>query len=412
MKQSQLFSKTLKVAPKDEPSQNAQLLIRGGYVDKLMAGVYSLLPLGWRVMKNIEAIIREEMNAIGGQELYLPSMHPKVNWQQTGRWDSLDVLYRLAEDDVAFGPTHEEVIAPLAKKFVQSYRDLPLAVYQIQNKFRRERRAKSGLLRGREFIMKDLYSFHADEADLDAYYERVRGAYERIFARLGLGRQTHYTYAAGGSFSKYSHEFQTVTAAGEDTIHICAGCGRAINEEIKAEMAVCPGCGGTDFTAAAAVEVGNIFKLKTKYSDPFKLTYTDATGTEQPVLMGCYGIGLQRLMGTIVEVFADDQGIVWPVAVAPYRVHLIGLNLDDPSVRAQAAKVYQELQQAGLAVLFDDRPEATAGAKFADADLLGMPVRLLVSAKTGGKVEYKLRTGTTAELLDTAAALAAIKALS
>jgi len=269
MLQSQLFSKTLKEAPKDEKSVNAQFLIRGGFADKLMAGVYNMLPLGWRVFKKIENIIREEINEVGGQEIYMPTMHPKEHWDKTGRWQDLEVLYRLEEEEIAFGPTHEEIVSPLAKKFIRSYKDLPVYVYQIQNKFRKELRAKSGLLRGREFVMKDLYSFHADKEDLESYYEQVRGAYEKIFERVGLKEHTYYTYASGGSFSDFSHEFQAVAEAGEDLIHICKNCGLAVNEEIKAEISACPKCKKEDFEQKKAIEVGNIFKLNTKFSDPY-----------------------------------------------------------------------------------------------------------------------------------------------
>src|SRR3989339_554643 len=250
MKQSQLFVKTQKNAPKDEVSLNAQLLIRAGFVDKLMAGVYTFLPLGLRVLKKIENIIREEMNAISGQEVLMPALQPKENWQKTGRWDAMDDLYKVKDStsrEMALGPTHEEVVVPLMEKFLNSYKDLPLAVYQFQNKFRMELRAKSGILRGREFIMKDLYSFHLDEKDLDKYYEKAREAYFKIFEKVGIREMTYYTFASGGSFSKYSHEFQTVAPAGEDTIYICRKCKLAINKEMKGEMEKCPECGGRDF---------------------------------------------------------------------------------------------------------------------------------------------------------------------
>lgn len=388
--QSQLFSKTARTVPREEKSINAQLLIRGAFVDKVMAGVYSILPLGWRVLKKIEQIIREEMYTVGGQELYLPTMHPRANWEQTGRF-SVEKPFYLEEQDVVLGPTHEEIIAPLAARFIHSYRDLPRAVFQIQNKFRNELRAKSGLLRGREFIMKDLYSFHTTEGDLDEYYERVKAAYQRIFQRAGIGEHTYCTFASGGSFSRYSHEFQTTTAAGEDTIHICTGCRLAINQEIKEETPQCPECGGSDFTTSTAIEVGNIFKLKTKYSEPFQLKYATPEGAEALVIMGCYGIGLQRLMGTIVEVLHDERGIRWPLAVAPFHVHLVGLQLDQPELHAKALTIAQDLSQRGIEVLYDDRVDVSAGEKFADADLLGIPFRLVMSAKTADKIEYRER---------------------
>jgi prolyl-tRNA synthetase len=309
MRQSQLFVKTQKNAPKDEVSLNAQLLIRAGFVDKLMAGVYTFLPLGLRVMKKIENIIREEMNAIGGQEILMPSFQPKENWLKTGRWDAMDDLYKVKDSsgrEMALGPTHEEVVVPLVEKFLNSYKDLPFSVYQFQNKFRMELRAKSGILRGREFLMKDLYSFHLDEKDLDEYYEKTRNAYFKIFERAGIREKTFYTFASGGSFSKYSHEFQTVAPAGEDTIYVCQNCHLAINKELKGEMDKCPECGGSDFKEEKSIEVGNIFKLKNKYTAPFNLKVADEKGEKKEILMGCYGIGLGRLMGTIVEIYHDE----------------------------------------------------------------------------------------------------------
>lgn len=295
MLQSELFTKTKREAPKDEEAINAQLLIRAGFVDKLMAGVYTFLPLGFLVLKKIENIIREEMVKIGGQEILMPALQPKANWQKTGRWETLDSLFQLKsrhlQTDYALGPTHEEVVSPLAKKFVFSYKDLPFYVFQIQNKFRDEIRAKSGLLRTREFLMKDLYSFHRDEKDLDKYYEKAIGAYQNIFEKVGLGNLTYLTFASGGSFSKYSHEFQTLTPAGEDTIYICEKCRVAVNEEIIKEQNSCPQCVNKKLKKEKAVEVGNIFKLKTKFSAPFDLKYKDEKGNEKEVIMGCYGVG-------------------------------------------------------------------------------------------------------------------------
>jgi prolyl-tRNA synthetase len=291
MRQSQLFTKTRKDAPSEEVSKNAQLLIRAGYIDKLMAGVYTYLPLGLRVLNNIEQIIREEINKADGQEILMPAMQPKENWLATGRWETLDVLYKVKDSEgreVALGPTHEEVVVPLAKQFISSYKDLPFAAYQFQDKFRMEKRAKSGILRGREFKMKDLYSFHADEADLKMYYDIIKNAYTQIFKRVGIGHKTYVTYASGGSFSKYSHEFQTVTPAGEDLIYICDRCSLAINKEIKAEHSKCPECGAETFKEEKAIEVGNIFELKTKYSEPFDLKYKNDKGESVPVIMGCY----------------------------------------------------------------------------------------------------------------------------
>lgn len=401
MRQSQFFSKTQKQLPKDETSINAQLLIRGGFVDKLMAGVYSYLPLGLRVYKKVEQIIREEMNAIGGQELLLPSMHPKENWEKTGRWNSMDDLFKLQygeNKELALGPTHEEVISPLAKKMIASYKDLPKYVYQFQNKFRNEKRAKSGLLRGREFIMKDLYSFHTDQADLDQYYEKAINAYLKIYERCGLKDLTYLTFASGGTFSKYSHEFQTIIETGEDTIYICRKCNLAINKEIKDETLACPNCKRNEFKETKAVEVGNIFKLGTKYSEPFDLNYLDKNGGKKLVIMGCYGIGLSRLVGTIVEVCHDDKGIIWPETVAPYKYHLLSLG----NTGKESDYLYEKLTAAKQEVLYDDR-DITAGEKFAEADLIGCPVRLVLSEKTVLKdsVELKKRNENKIELVPT-----------
>jgi prolyl-tRNA synthetase len=400
VKQSQLFTKTQKNAPKDEVSLNAQLLTRAGFADKLMSGVYNILPLGLRVMKKIENIIREEINAIGGQELCMPTLHPKENWEKTGRWSTMDDLYKVKDSsdrEFALGSTHEEIISPLVKKFINSYKDLPFSAYQFQNKFRMELRAKSGLLRGREFIMKDLYSFHLTQGDFDEYYEKAKQAYRNIFDRAGLGGKTFVTFASGGSFSKYSHEFQTLTDAGEDIIYICNKCNLAINKEIRAETPKCPDCQSEDFREAKAVEVGNIFKLGTKYSAPFDLKVRDEKGEMKEVIMGCYGIGLQRLMGTIVEVHHDEKGIIWPESVAPFKVHLISLGKNE-----EAQMLYNDLEKNNIEVLFDDR-DVSAGEKFADSDLIGIPYRVVVSKKSleSGGVEIKKRSEPEAEIIST-----------
>jgi prolyl-tRNA synthetase len=399
MRQSQLFTKTVKELPKDETSYNAQALIRAGFIDKVGAGIYSYLPLGKRVLDKICAVIREEMDAAGGQEILMTALIPKENLETTQRWAAFDVLFRLAGQDqkeYALGATHEEIVAPLAKKFILSYKDLPFAVYQIQTKFRNEKRAKAGLLRGREFLMKDLYSFHADQSDLDAYYEKMTDAYWRVFQRLGLKDKTYLTYAAGGSFSKYSHEFQTLAESGEDVIYICEPCRVAVNKEIIAEQDSCPLCGNKKLTEKKAIEAGNIFKLGTKFSAPFGVKYKDNTGTEQPVVMGCYGLGPSRVMGSIVEIFHDEKGIIWPESVAPFAVQLISLNSDDA-----AAKIYDDLKRAGIEALYDDR-DMSAGEKFADADLIGCPYRVVVSKKTlaADSVELKARTSDASELIN------------
>lgn len=399
MLQSKLFGKTTRDDPSDEVSVNAKLLARAGFIDKLMAGTYSFLPLGFRVLKKVEQIIREEMNAVGGQEILLPALHPKENWDTTGRWKDpgREVMFQLkgrGDREYGLGWTHEEIVTPLAKRFITSYRDLPLAVYQIQDKFRDEPRAKSGLLRGREFIMKDMYSFHGSADDLAAYYARVRDAYVKIFKRLGL--DAIVVEASGGAFSKYSHEFQVVTPAGEDIIFQCDRCEFAQNREITKIQAgdKCTRCKKGKIHAQRAIEVGNIFELKTRFSEAFQLAYKGEDGANHYPFMGCYGIGLGRIVGAVVEVQHDEAGIIWPVNIAPYRVHLIALQ-NSKVVRESADKLYQFLQAANIEVLYDDRVEPSAGEKFADADLIGLPLRLVVSEKTTGDevVEVKRRGG-------------------
>lgn len=398
MLQSKLFTRTTKELPRDEASFNAQALIRAGFVDKVSAGVYTFLPLGFRVYSKICDIIREEMNAIGGQEILMSALSPRDNWEKTGRWDTLDVLFKITgadEKEYALGATHEEVVSPMAKRFIFSYKDLPMYPYQIQTKFRNELRAKAGLMRGREFQMKDLYSFSTDQEELDNFYEMATKAYFKVYERLGLGDITYLTYASGGTFSKYSHEFQTVCEAGEDTIYICDKCHIAINKEIIEDQNTCPVCGAKEFREEKAVEVGNIFKLGTKYSLPFDLKYTDKDGQEKDVIMGCYGIGPSRLIGTAVEIFHDDKGIIWPESIAPFKVHLISiLGKDgDGEIKLKAQEIYDNLNKSGIDVLYDDREDVSAGAKFADADLIGCPFRIVLSKKTmaGGEVELKKR---------------------
>ena len=388
MRQSELFTKTKREAPKDEEAINAKLLIRAGFVDKVMAGVYSFLPLGFRVLKKIENIIREEMNAAGGQEIIMPVLHPKEVWEKTGRWSGFDALYKVKGKDgreMALGPTHEEIIVPLAKKFINSYKDLPAYLYQIQIKFRDETRVKSGLLRGREFLMKDLYSFHSSQEDLDNYYEKMKKVYQRVFKRCGL--KTIITEASGGTFSKYSHEFQVLSEAGEDTIYWCEKCGWAQNREIFGGGSKCPKC-GAKLKIGRAIEVGNIFKLGAKYSEPFDLKFKTKDGKEQIVIMGCYGVGLGRILGAVVEVSHDDNGIIWPENVSPFNVHLLAVS---DKRKATSDKIYQSLQKTKIEVLYDDRNDVSAGEKFADADLIGVPWRAVISEKTGDKIEVKKR---------------------
>lgn len=399
MRQSKLFTRTQKDTPKDETSYNAQTLMRAGFIDKLAAGVYTFLPLGLRVHNKICKIIREEMDAIGGQELLMPALTPKEVWETTDRWDNFDALFKLTggdEKEYALGATHEEIVTPTVAKQVMSYKDLSISVYQIQTKFRNEKRAKAGLIRGREFSMKDMYSFHPSDEALNEYYKIAQKAYFKVFERLGLIDITYLTYASGGAFSKYSHEFQTVSESGEDTIHICEKCQIAINQEIIAESPACPHCGNTELVAKKAIEVGNIFKLGTRFSAPFKFNFKDAAGVDQPVIMGCYGMGPSRLMGTIVEVSHDDRGIIWPEAIAPFKVYLISLGQDK-----EADKLYEDLKAAGVEVLYNDN-EVGPGEKMADADLFGCPYRVLISPKSivAGGAEIKRRGSSEAVIVD------------
>ncbi len=390
MLQSKLFYKTTKNKSANAESLSHDLLLRAGFVDQLMAGVYSFLPLGFKVLKNIENIIRKNMQEIGGQEILMPVLQPKENWLKTGRWNNLEILFKVnsnGDKEYALGPTHEEVVTPLAKRIIFSYKDLPFSVFQIQTKFRDELRVKSGVLRTREFIMKDMYSFHANQKDLDEYYEKAAKSYSKIFKECGVDKVTHRTFASGGSFSKYSDEFQTVTDAGEDIIYICKKCQASVNKEIFEK--VCPNCKATDFDEKKAIEVGNIFRLGANFSKPFDLRFTDRDGEDKLVLMGCYGIGLPRLLGAIVEVKHDDKGIIWPKSVAPFLVHLISVE-NNPKIRKATEKIYQDLV-GKTEVLYDDRQDKSAGEKFAESDLIGIPYRIVVSEKTLAKDSVELK---------------------
>lgn len=387
MRQSQFFARTRREAPKDEAALNAQLLIKAGFIDKLAAGVYSYLPLGLRVLKKIENVVREEMLAMGGQEILMPVIHPKSLWDETGRWDKMDeILYKIKDREgreFLLGPTHEEVIVDIVRKHQFSYSDLPFFLFQIQTKFRDEPRAKSGLLRNKEFFMKDLYSFHATDDDRADYYEKMKEAYLKIFSRLGI--EAKITEASGGDFSEnYSHEFQVLTPAGEDTIFFCPDCDFAQNKEIAktGEGDPCPRC-GCKIQSGKSIEVGNIFDLKDKFSLKLGAFFIDKDGNKKPLIMGCYGLGLGRAMGAIAEVNHDDKGIVWPEEAAPFETHLLkisGSRKNDVLEKA-GEKIYAELRAKGIEVLYDDRGES-AGVKFADADLIGCPYRIVVSEKT------------------------------
>lgn len=402
MKRSQLFTKTQKDAPADEVAKNAQLLIRAGYVHKEMAGAYAYLPLGLRVFNKIVQIIREEMDAIGGNELVLTALQRPEPWQASGRWsdDVVDVWFRtkLANgQELGLANTHEEVLTETMKPFIQSYKDLPVYAYQFQTKFRNELRAKSGIMRGREFVMKDLYSFSKDKEEHDVFYEKCQEAYTRVFQRLGIGDITFLTFADGGSFSKFSHEYQAICDAGEDIAYLDRKSGIAVNEEVYTDEVLAElGLDKSKLEKVKVAEVGNIFTLGTKFSDAIGLQFTDSKGKQQPVFMGSYGIGPGRTMGVIVESLSDDKGLVWPVNIAPYHVYLATIG----DVSEQAEQLYKDLQSSGIEVLYDDRDERP-GNKFADADLMGIPYRIVLSPKTieNDSVELKSRTSDETELV-------------
>jgi prolyl-tRNA synthetase len=402
MRVSQSFTKTSKNAPADEVAKNAQLLIRAGYVYKVMAGVYAYTPLGLRVLENIKQIVREEMNAIGGQELIMTNLQRKETWEGTGRWDddAVDVWFKtkLKDDtDLGLAWSHEEAIMEMMQQFIKSYKDLPTSVYQFQVKLRNELRAKSGIMRGREFIMKDMYSLHATEKDCDEYYEKVIDAYKKIYDRLGIGESTFVTFASGGSFTKFSHEFQTICDAGEDILYVNEDKTIAVNEEVLDDATAELGVDKADLNPVKSAEVGNIFKFGTEKSEKMNIKYTDKVGTQQPIYLASYGVGVTRVMGVLVEKFADDKGLVWPENVAPYRVYLVSIG---EKGQQEADSLYDELIKNGVEVLYDDRDERP-GAKFGDAELLGIPCRLTVSDRgvEAGKFEYTSRvSGETQEL--------------
>jgi len=394
MRLSELFTKTRREFPKDEESTNAKLLIKGGFVQKMSAGVYSYLPLGWRVLQKINGIVREEMNAIGGMEILMPALIAKEYWEKTNRWNE-DVVYKVKHEvggEFGLGWTQEEVVTDIATNYIHSYKDLPYSVYQIQTKFRAEPRAKSGLLRGREFLMKDMYSFHSDEEDLKRFYKTVDGAYKKVLTRLEL--DARIVEAGGGSFTnEFTHEYQVLHPVGEDSIYYCKKCDFARNKEIFSE-AKCPKCGATTIEGRG-IEIANIFKLGTRFSDAYNLHYASETGEKKSVVMGCYGFGPSRALGTIVEVFNDEKGIMWPESIAPYKFHLIDLKN-----KRNSEKVYGDLIKRGAEVLYDDRDDASAGEKFSDADLLGIPIRIVVSEKSGDKIEIKERKSDKTKLGD------------
>jgi prolyl-tRNA synthetase len=399
MKMSQMAFKPLKNPPANADTVNHKLLVQAGFVRQLMAGVYTYTPMGLRVLNKIRNIIRKEMDAIGGQEILMPSLHPKQNWVTTGGWDNIDVLFHLNSrtgKEYALGQSHEEIVTPLAKDMINSYKDLPLALYQIHWKFRDELRAKSGILRGREFEMKDMYSFHETQADFDKFYQQVKEAYIKAYRNVDLVAKV--TEASGGNFTeKISYEFMVLTDAGEDDIFYCPSCEFCVNSEIakQKEGDECPKCHGAKLEAARASEVGNVFELGQKYTKDFDLTYNDATGKTQHPIMGCYGWGTTRTMGVIVEKSSDEKGIIWPLSIAPYEVIISSLK----GAEHKAQQLYNDLKEHKVEVIWDDRDESP-GSKFAAADLMGIPVRLVLSTRNNDKIEWKSRKEQDAELLD------------
>jgi prolyl-tRNA synthetase len=401
MRVSQLITKTSKTAPADEVAKNAQLLIRAGYVYKVMAGVYAYTPLGLRVLENIKQIVREEMNAVDGQELIMTNLQRKETWDTTGRWDDaiVDVWFKTKlqdETELGLAWSHEEAIMEMMQHFVKSYKDLPMSVYQFQTKLRNELRAKSGIMRGREFVMKDMYSLHATSQDCDEYYERVIESYKKCYDRLGIGDSTFVTFASGGAFTKFSHEFQTICEAGEDTLYVNDDHTVAVNEEVLDDAAQELGIDKNELTPMTSAEVGNIFKFGTEKSEQMGIYYTDRDGTQHPIYLASYGIGVTRVMGVIVEKFADEKGIVWPENIAPYQVYLVQIG----EASNEAQKIYDSLRAQNIEVIWDDRDERP-GAKFADADLLGIPHRVVISPKLveNGQIEYKARSEKESEIL-------------
>jgi prolyl-tRNA synthetase len=409
MKRTNLFTKTSKTAPADEVAKNAQLLIRAGYVYKVMAGVYAYTPLGLRVLENIKQIVREEMNTIQGQELILSSLQKKETWEVTGRWDdeAVDVWFksRLKDDtEVGFGWSHEEAIIEMMRQSIQSYKDLPQSVYQFQTKMRNELRAKSGIMRGREFVMKDMYSMHATQEDMDQYYEQVIAAYQRVFERFGLGDSTFVTFASGGAFTKFSHEFQTICDAGEDVLYTNDDHSVGVNEEVLDDATKELGVNKDDLKPVTTAEVGNIFKFGTEKSEKTNFYYTGEDGQRHLVYLASYGIGVTRVMGVMVEKLADDKGLVWPENIAPFKVYLVSIGEQGVNM---ADDLYMELQKADIEVLYDDR-DARPGEKFADAELMGIPYRVTASDRlaTEGKFELTVRATGETELLTAAELIA------
>ena len=404
MKYSKMFVKTLKTAPSAADTANHRLLVQAGFVRQVMAGVYSYLPLGLRVLNKISNIVREEMDTIEAQEVLMPILHPSALWKQTGGWDKIDVLFKVksrTDREYALAQSNEETVTPLAKEWIHSAKDLPLAIYHINWKFRDELRSKSGIMRGREFLMKDMYSFHATQEDFDKFYAKAKVAYMNVYKRLGLVAKA--TEASGGAFTeKVSYEFEVLTDAGEAPVLYCDKCDYCVNvDDIKTYKLgdECPICHKDNLKSAMASEVGNVFDLGTKYSKAFELSINDSEGNKIFPIMGCYGIGISRTMGVIVEKFNDQRGIVWPASIAPFTVHLCSLNTNDETVIKKTDAIYESLTKAGIEVLYDERTDVGAGQKLGEADMIGCPIRAVVSTKTGDQIEVKMRSEKEAKMM-------------
>lgn len=405
MKRTNLFTKTTKTAPADETSLNASLLIRAGYVHKEMAGVYAYLPLGLRTLEKIKTIIRKEMNAIGGEELLMTNLQPTDVWRSTGRWndDTVDIWFKTQlknDEPLGLAWSHEEPILKMLSEYVYSYKDLPVSVYQFQTKLRNELRAKSGIMRGREFLMKDMYSVHADKADLERFYNQVIEAYRRIYDSLGIGKNTFVTFASGGAFTKFSHEFQTICEAGEDWLYLDRSNNIAVNEEVLESAVKDLRLDKNKLEKVRSAEVGNIFNFGTDKARQMGINFQTKDNQSQPLYYGSYGIGVTRVMGVIAELFADDKGLVWPDSVAPFKVSLVTIGCDE-AVLSAAQRVIEILEKSDIDVLWDDR-DVRPGEKFADSDLIGLPHRIVISPKTveAGIIEYKSRNQSESKLID------------
>jgi prolyl-tRNA synthetase len=406
MRRSQLFVKTRHQVPADETSKSAQLLIRAGYIHKDAAGVYALLPFGLATVEKIKQIVREEMDGLGSNEILMTSLQRKELWQKTDRWDDkkVDVWFKSMLKngaEVGLGWSHEEPISDMMKEFIASYRDLPTSVYQFQTKLRNELRAKSGVMRAREFVMKDMYSYSRSQAEHQKFYDQTIDAYHRVFKRLAIDDRTYLTFASGGDFTQFSHEFQTICEAGEDTAYLDKTKKIAVNEEVMSDEVLAQlRLDKTKLQKVTVAEVGNIFGFGTTKSQQLGLYFTDEDGSKKPVVLGSYGIGITRLLGVLAEIFADDRGLVWPQNVAPFEVYLARLG-DDKTVVEAADDAYRLLTEAGVGVIYDDR-NVRPGEMFADADLIGLPKRLVVSKKTVQKnaMELKNRTSDKVQLVE------------